>query len=49
VRLLVFETQDGKNGLGTDWHPSVKTHQIMADKLAAALQADLGWKSTAVP
>lgn len=48
-RLLVFGTQDGKNGLGADWHPSVKTHQIMADKLAAALQADLGWNLTAVP
>jgi len=44
VRLLVFETQDGKNGFGADWHPSVKTHQIMANKLAATLQSDLGWK-----
>ncbi len=43
VRLLVFETQDWKNGFGADWHPSVKTHQIMADKLAATLKADLGW------
>ncbi len=44
VRLLIFETQDGKNGFGADWHPSLKTHQIMADKLAATLRSDLGWK-----
>jgi hypothetical protein len=45
VNLLVFETQDGgKNGFGADWHPSVKTDQIMAEKLAATLGADLGWK-----
>lgn len=43
VRLLIFETQDGKNGFGSDWHPSLKTHQIMADKLAATLRRDLGW------
>ena len=45
VRLLVFETQDGgRNGFGADWHPSVKTDALMADKLAATLRADLGWK-----
>ncbi len=45
VRLLVFETQDGgKNGFGADWHPSVKTDALIAEKLAATLRADLGWK-----
>ncbi len=45
VRLLVFETQDGgKNGFGADWHPSVKTDALMAEKLEAALATDLGWK-----
>ena len=43
VRLLVFETQDAKNGFGADWHPSVKTDQIMADKMAGTLATDLGW------
>ena len=44
VRLLVFETQDGgRNGFGADWHPSVKTDALMADKLAATLRPDLGW------
>lgn len=45
VRLLVFDTQDGgKNGFGADWHPSVKTDALMAEKLAATLETDLGWK-----
>ena len=44
VRLLVFETQDGKNGFGADWHPSVKTDALMAEKLATTLENDLGWK-----
>ncbi len=47
VKLLVFETQNGgKNGFGADWHPSVKTDALMADKLAATLAADLGWTAT---
>ena len=44
VRLLEFETQDGKNGIGSDYHPNVKTHEIMAEKFRAALEKDLGWK-----
>lgn len=42
--LLEFGTQDIVNdGIGCDYHPSLKTHQKMADKMAAALKADLGW------
>ena len=44
VHLLEFDTQDGKNGFGADWHPSLKTHKIMAAKLVTTLQTDLGWK-----
>ena len=44
VRLLVFETQDAKNGFGADWHPSLKTDAVMADKMATTLGHDLGWK-----
>ena len=48
VKLLVFGTQDGgENGFGADWHPSAKTDALMADVLAAALRADLGWKTAA--
>ncbi len=45
LHVLEFEPQDMKNGMGSDWHPSVKTHQIMADKLAKTLEGDLGWKA----
>ena len=31
------------DGYGCDWHPSVKTHQVMADALTAKLRAELGW------
>ena len=42
--VLPFATQDGTNdGLGCDYHPTLKTHQKMADTLVAALKADLGW------
>ncbi|MET0793444.1 MAG: SGNH/GDSL hydrolase family protein [Polyangiaceae bacterium] len=42
--LLEFAIQDGTNdGFGCDYHPTLKTHQKMADKLIATLKADLGW------
>ena len=40
--LLFPETQDGE-GLGTGWHPSMKTHIRMADELTAKIEAFLGW------
>jgi lysophospholipase L1-like esterase len=44
LTLLEFGTQDAAaDGIGSDSHPSLKTHQKMADKLQAALKADLGW------
>ncbi len=43
VRIIVFATQDQKDGMGSDWHPSVKTHQIMAAVLAQRLKQDLRW------
>jgi len=44
ITILDFGTQDAaKNGLGSDWHPNVKTHQIMGDQLAAQLRTDLHW------
>lgn len=43
IRTIFFEPQDQKNGLGSDWHPSVKTNEIMAAKWAEALKKDLGW------
>ena len=44
LTLLELGLQDSRaDGFGCDYHPSLKTHQRMADKLQAALEADLGW------
>ncbi|PYG86888.1 lysophospholipase L1-like esterase [Ruminiclostridium sufflavum DSM 19573] len=43
VHFIEFPQQDQANGYGEDWHPTVKTHQIMADQLAAQIKKDLGW------
>lgn len=47
VRFLDFKTQDGKNGFGADWHPSLKTDALMAQTMVSALRADLGWTAAA--
>ncbi|MEO8901972.1 MAG: SGNH/GDSL hydrolase family protein [Polyangiaceae bacterium] len=42
--VLEFGTQDvTADGIGCDYHPSLKTHQKMADKMVSALKADLVW------
>ena len=43
VRFVDFGTQAQHNGIGAQWHPSVKTHSLMAEKLTAAFKRDLGW------
>lgn len=43
VKFIEFPQQDQANGLGEDWHPSIKTHQLMADQLSKQIKADLGW------
>ena len=44
VHFLEFTPQNGPaDGLGSDWHPSVKTDQKMGTKLAEALKKELGW------
>jgi lysophospholipase L1-like esterase len=44
LALLEFGIQNAKlDGLGCDYHPSLKTHQRMAEKLQAALKTELGW------
>lgn len=43
VHFIEFPAQDGTNGYGEDWHPSVKTHELMANQLAAQIRTDLGW------
>lgn len=43
VHFIEFDVQQMSDGLGSDWHPSVKTHQKMAAKLVETLKKDLGW------
>jgi hypothetical protein len=44
VKYLEFVEQNvNLDGVGADWHPSVKTNQKMAAKFTAAIKADLGW------
>ncbi len=44
VHYLRIATQSAADGYGADWHPSLKTHRIMAGVVIAALQKYLGWK-----
>lgn len=43
VHFMDFQTQQASNGFGADWHPSVKTHAIMAAVIEQDLKRDLGW------
>lgn len=43
IHALDFPTQDPADGLGADWHPSVKTHEKMAAQLVAAIKEATGW------
>ena len=37
------DVQKAADGYGSDWHPSVKTHEIMAEKLVAAVRTVVNW------
>jgi lysophospholipase L1-like esterase len=43
VSFLEFPSQDFANGLGCDYHPSLKTHRLMGEQLAVALRGLLRW------
>jgi lysophospholipase L1-like esterase len=43
VSFLELSTQDAANGRGCDYHPSKKTHALMAEQLAATLREKLSW------
>ncbi|MFW2488686.1 hypothetical protein ACN077_08925 [Clostridium chromiireducens] len=34
IHFIEFPRQNSSNGLGEDWHPSVKTQEVMANQLA---------------
>jgi lysophospholipase L1-like esterase len=43
ISYLEFPPQDGSLGYGSDWHPSRRTNQAMAERLVAELHRLLGW------
>ena len=46
VHLLEIKTQNGNLGYGSDWHPNVKNHEVIAETLTKALVKELGWTVT---
>lgn len=45
VSYLPFATQDvNGDGIGGHWHPNLKTHAKMADRLTQEIQKAVGWK-----
>ncbi len=43
IHALALPNQKQEDGIGADWHPSIKTHQIMADLITAAVKQELAW------
>jgi lysophospholipase L1-like esterase len=46
ISYLPFDTQDvNGDGIGGHWHPNLKTHAKMADRLAREIEKAVGWKA----
>jgi lysophospholipase L1-like esterase len=43
IRIVEFDVQKPEDGLGSDWHPNIKTQEKMGSRLAEALRQDLHW------
>jgi len=43
ISYLPFADQKEEDGIGGDWHPSVKTHIKMAERLTKELGLLVGW------
>jgi hypothetical protein len=41
--FLEFSEQNHADGLGCGFHPSLKTHKLMSDRLTATLKERMGW------
>ncbi|WP_054738557.1 SGNH/GDSL hydrolase family protein [Cellulosilyticum ruminicola] len=41
---MPFEVQDEADGIGTDWHPSEKTHEKMTAQLTETIRTVMGWE-----
>ena len=48
VKFIEFSLQNPtRDGVGNDWHPGLKTHQIMAQRFIEAIRNDLQWQPVA--
>ena len=44
IQQIAIDPQDqGKNGIGCDYHPSVATDDVVGKKLADAIKTTMGW------
>jgi hypothetical protein len=43
ISTLEISPQDGTDGYGCDWHPSLARHQKVAEVVTSALKTALGW------
>ena len=43
THYVEFKEQAAADGIGPGWHPTIKTHQIMAETLAAEIKRELNW------
>jgi len=43
VYTMKFDSQNQADGIAADWHPSEKTHEKAAEKLAAKIKEVMGW------
>lgn len=43
VAFIELGVQQASDGYGADWHPNLKTHRLMAERLEVVLAKDLGW------
>jgi len=43
LHVIEFDPQKMEDGIGSDWHPSVRTHEKMAARLTDAIRRDLRW------
>ena len=43
IHTMKFDTQSMADGIAADWHPSEKTHEKAAEKLAKKIKTVMGW------
>ncbi len=43
VHAVTLANQDQRHGIGADWHPSIKTQQLMAEQISAEIRTVMHW------